>query len=165
MEEAAKTEIEAITTEEKTLLRWKVHLAGRDRLYRPVLAVVLIVLVLAYLQHLSGQKWFTVFGCAFLFLSLADYFFPLNFRLTDKGACRSGIFGTKFLPWERVKHCYLDDKGIKLSTLPKRSALEGFKGLYLYFGDNRDELVEAVRRLAPVSDSGKRSGDNKGRGE
>jgi hypothetical protein len=157
LEEAAKTEIEVIGTEEKILLRWKVHLAGRDKLYRPVLAVVFIAFVLVYLQHLSGQKWVTIFGCAFLFLSLADYFFPLNLRLTNKGAYRSGIFGTKFLPWERVKHCYLDDKGIKLSVLPKRSALEGFKGLYLYFGDNRDELVEEVRRLAPVSESGKRT--------
>lgn len=157
MEDAAKTIINKTAGEEKTLLTWRMHLAGRDKLYKPVLTVMVIVAVLTYLQYLSGQRWVTIFGCIFLSLSLADYFLPISFRLTEKGAYRSGLLGGKFVPWEKVKHCYLDDKGIKLSVLPKRSALEGFKGLYLYFGDNQDELVEAVRRLASTGDSGKRS--------
>jgi len=143
-----KNGIKSLAEEEKTLYSWKVHLAGRDKLYRPILAVLLIASVLAYLQHLSGQEWFTIFGCAFLFLSLADYFFPIRFRLTDKGAYRRGILWSRFLRWAQVKHCYVDSKGVKLSVLPGKSRLEGFRGLYLYFGDKPDELVEAVRRLA-----------------
>ena len=134
--------------EQEKLLSWKVGLAGSEGLLKPVVAVALICGVLALGAYLYGDVVLIAVSAGIFFLATADYFIPMHFWLTSEAAYRRTIFGTKFIRWANVKHCYLDDKGIKLSPLEKPSRAEALRGLFLYFGDNRDELVEAVRNLS-----------------
>lgn len=136
---------------DKTVLSWKVSLVGMDAWYRPLIAVLIVVGVLAMGTYLYGDVILISVSAGILFLATADYFFPMRFQITREAAYRRTIFGTRFIRWTNVKHCYLDEKGIKLSPLEKPSRAEVFRGMFLYFGDSgkkRDELVETVRRLA-----------------
>ena len=131
------------------LMSWRVSLASRDSLYKPLAAVFLMACVLALGALLYRDVVLVSVSAGILFLATADYFIPMRFWITQEAAFRRGIFGVKFMRWSSVKHCYLDEKGIKLSPLENQSRSEAFRGLFLYFGDNRDELVETVRNLAP----------------
>lgn len=53
------------------------------------------------------------------------------------------------IKWANVKRCYLDDFGVKLSPLDRVSRVEAFRGVYLRFGDNQNEVIEAVKALRP----------------
>ena len=134
---------------QEVLLSWKVSLVGKDGILKPLVAITIIVLVLILGAYLHRDILLVSIAAGIFFLATADYFIPMHFWITGEAAYRRTVFGTKFMRWSNVKHCYLDDKGIKLSPLVNASRAEAFRGLFLYFGDNRDELVETVRNLAP----------------
>jgi hypothetical protein len=138
---------EAGKAERDVLLSWTVSLVRKGGLLKPVVALAVIGGILALGAYLYRDALLVLFAATVFFLATADYFFPMRFWLTREAAFRKTFFGTKFIRWTKVKLCYLDDKGIKLSPLEKRSRAEALRGLFLYFGDNRDELVETVRNL------------------
>ncbi len=145
-------EAQVMKTEEKlpeVVLSWSVSLAGREGLAKTLGALTAMVGVLALGAYLYGNLLLVAVGAAIFFLATAEYFFPMRFWLTEEAAFRRTVFGTRFIRWSKIKHCYLDDKGIKLSPIEEPSRTEAFRGLFLYYGKNRDELVEAVRNLAP----------------
>jgi hypothetical protein len=79
--------------------------------------------------------------------SIADFVFPTTYELTrDRAVCRR-VFGTTEIQWENVKRCYLDDLGVKLSPFGRLSRLEAFRGVYLRFAGNQEQVIEAVRSL------------------
>jgi len=133
----------------EVLMSWRVGLASRDSLLKPLAAVFLMACVLALGAFIYRDVVLVSISAGILFLATADYFIPMRFWITREAAFRRSIFGVKFIRWSNVKHCYLDSRGIKLSPLESQSRSEAFRGLFLYFGDNRDELVETVRNLAP----------------
>ena len=135
-------------TRRQVLISWKVSLVLKDGLLKPAVAVGVMACVLALGSYLYRDVVLVSISAGIFFLATADYFIPMRFWLTDEAAYRRTIFGTKFMRWSNVKHCYLDGKGIKLSPLSEPSRAEALRGLFLYFGDNRSELVETVRNLA-----------------
>jgi hypothetical protein len=134
---------------DEVLLSWAVSLVRKGGLLKPVVTIALIAAVLILGAYLYRDVLLVAFAAVIFFLATADYFFPMRFWLTREAAYRRTIFGTKFIRWSRVNRCYLEDKGIKLSPLTGPSRAEALRGLFLYFGDNRDELVETVRNLSP----------------
>jgi hypothetical protein len=145
-------EAQAVKTDGKApeiVLSWTVSLAGRENLVKTLAALAAMTGVLALGAYLYGNVLLVTIGALIFFLATAEYFFPMRFWLTEEAAFRRTVFGTKFIRWSNIRHCYLDEKGIKLSPLKGPSRMEAFRGLFLYFGKNRDELVEAVRNLAP----------------
>jgi hypothetical protein len=79
--------------------------------------------------------------------STADFIFPVKFRVDADGVECSTVFKRTTIQWSQVRRCYLDDEGVKLSPLAQASRLEAFRGVYLRFNNNRDEVVESVKRL------------------
>ena len=132
--------------EAKPILVWKVHLIREDPikvlLIAPVFAVSLLVCYV-----FTRSPIFMAVTLALLASSLADFLFPVHYEINEQGASRKNLLGRTFVPWDRVKKYYLDDHGIKLSTLPRPGRLEAYRGLYLRFGGDEDEVIEAVRRM------------------
>jgi len=141
-------------TKEEVILDWKVHLAKEDSVFRSVAAAATVVMAVAVVQIYGASLLLTIPLAAFLFVSVADYFLPIRFRITNQGAWRVGTMGTKFLECEKVKRVYLDDKGVKLSVFDKQTRLEAFRGLFLYFGKYKDKVIEAVRKARGVDGAG-----------
>ena len=144
-----KAAIVSETTDDKgILLSWRVNLSSRNGFVKSGLALCTMLAILAVGALLYDNLVLVLISAGIFFIATADYFFPMKFWITSEAAYRRTIFGTKFIRWSKVVHCYLDDKGVKLSPLAKPSRAEAFRGLFLYFGDNRNELVETVRNLS-----------------
>ncbi|MBI4640880.1 MAG: hypothetical protein HY731_09305 [Candidatus Tectomicrobia bacterium] len=133
--------------EEVTLLEWEVHLWSRERRSKGALVFLFLSVVLGYIYVTFGNLLSSLLAAGLFFISLKEYFFPMRYRLTTRGAYRTLLFSTTFLHWESVKKCYVDDEGIKLSVLESPSFLERYRGLYLYWGEKKDELQTLVRQL------------------
>ncbi|HUV04806.1 MAG TPA: hypothetical protein VMX94_06835 [Armatimonadota bacterium] len=134
----------AVSTE--PILSWKVHILrespGRMFLVGPV---VLGSLLASYIMF---QSLLVLAVAAFLLISaLAEFLFPIRFVISEHGAFSRTLLSRTYIEWDRVKKYYLDDRGIKLSPLEPRGRLEAYRGVYLRFGGNRDEVIEAVRRM------------------
>lgn len=79
-----------------------------------------------------------------LWLATRDYWLPVRYYVNEKGAGVRYLGAAFEVPWERVKYVTITSEGAKLSPLPPRSRLEPFRGVYLRFADNREQVLEAI---------------------
>jgi hypothetical protein len=134
------------------ILAWKVHLLREDPkkvlLIAPVVLASLVVSYFLFHSLLLPAVALLIFASA-----LSEYIFPVRYEITSAGATARTMVGRTAVGWDRVKKYYVDDRGIKLSTLPSSGRLEAYRGVYLRFGGSRDEVIEAVRRMRDATHS------------
>lgn len=140
---------------EEPVLTWSVHLA-QDSPKRMLIALLCLIstaiagyFIMSRFGSAAGMLGGAV-GAFAILSSLSDYLFPLRYEITrDHATCRR-LMGITQIEWKDVKRCYLDDLGIKLSPLIRKSRLEAYRGVYLRFGpDNKDKIIEIVKSLRP----------------
>ena len=129
----------------ETILRWTVHLAPEHPLkLLCTLGVLASACVAAYWA--IGPLGAVAVAVA-LVGSLADFLFPVTYEITpERAACRM-LFKRGEIEWRNVRKCFLDAGGIKLSPLDRQSRLEAFRGVYLRFNGNREQVIDAVRAV------------------
>jgi len=125
------------------VLEWKSHPASR----RPMITVAVSVFVLicaGLVFSLTASKAFATLALLVLFASLAKYYFPTRFRLDADGVTVKTMTQTLHKAWSMYRSYYPDRNGVLLSPFPSPSRLENFRGLYLMFAGNGDEVVQFV---------------------
>lgn len=128
------------------VLTWKVHLLRENPSKVFLIAPVLLASLLICYAVSHSLLYMAVI--AFLFVSaLGDYLFTVRYEIHDWGASARTLFSKTLIEWDRVKKYYLDDRGIKLSPLGHQSRLEAYRGVYLRFGDNKEEVIQVVRTM------------------
>ena len=146
--EAETGSAKAINTE--PILTWKVHLLRDEpRKLLLILPVIAFSLLVCFSTFRSPLLMVIVL---FLFCSsLADFLFPVRYEIDEQGASARTLFSRTYIEWSRVKKYYTDGLGIKLSPLNTQGRLTAFRGVYLRFGDRKDEVIEVVRRMRDVA--------------
>lgn len=81
--------------------------------------------------------------------AMSEYLFPVNYKLTSKGAyCSCGPAIKLEMLWSDVRRATKGKDGVYLSTLKIPSRLDSFRGIRLRFSQGNDEKVrETVRTL------------------
>lgn len=131
-------------------MEWTVRLWERDPKKR------LAVFMAATGSALLGMAIFhnvimAVIAFACIAASCAEYVWPLCFKLTEKSAkVRCGISVTE-IEWSAVKRVIEGSDGVKLSPLIRSSRLAPFRGVYLRYADNRDAVLDYVKRYGGES--------------
>lgn len=133
------------TASAEPILSWSVHLARRY----PAKAIISLAFVAAATAvgcALAGPYVALVVAAA-LVASLSDFLFPVKYLVTPDGASCRMLLKSSEIKWANVKRCYVDALGVKLSPLDRVSKVEAFRGVYLRFGNNQDEVIETVKSL------------------
>ena len=126
-------------------LSWRVHPLRRD--WRVSLGVTALLLLIWWAVWLwTRSKPFTFLSVIIMLGSLSSFFFPVTFSLDEEFVTVRSPFTTKRKRWVEFKSFWVDRHGVLLSPFARRSRLESFRGLYIRFSANRDEVVEFVRR-------------------
>ena len=130
---------------EKIVLSWRVHLAKEypGKLICSVLAIVLASLAAHY--AIGGIASIAV--AIIMVASASDFLFSVKYEISKDGATCKTLLKMASISWENVKHCYIDEHGIKLSPLEQQSRLEAFRGVYLRFQDNQEQVIDVVKSL------------------
>lgn len=128
------------------VLAWKVHLL-REEPAKVLLVVPAVVLSLLISYAISRSLLLPAVTLFLLTSAFSEYLFPIRYEIGPQGASAKSLFSRNQIAWDRVKKCYLDDDGVKLSPLARPSRLEAYRGVYLRFGDRRDEVIQAVRMM------------------
>ena len=125
------------------LLTWTVHLAREHR------AKLIYSLCMILLASTAGYYTIGTLGAVaaalVMFASISDFLLPVRYTITAKSIKCQMFLKSAEIQWKDVKRCYIDDSGIKLSPLNRRSRLEVFRGVYLRFKDNKDQVIETVQ--------------------
>ena len=125
------------------VLEWKTHPMRK----RPVAATIVTVFILVVgilVFSTTSSKAFTVLALVVLFMSLAKFYMPTAFKLTDKEIIIKSTTQTVKKEWSMFRSFYPDKNGVLLSPFVRPSRMENFRGMFLMFNDNRDEVIAFV---------------------
>lgn len=125
-------------------MNWKVHPLV-DQGAKAVLLVLIVVAVLVLVRMTEPELMWTVLSGVVLIVSLARYFFPTTYILDERGITIRFLGIEQHRPWTQFRSHYVGRTGVLLSPFGKPHRLESFRGHYMLFGDNREEVVEFVR--------------------
>ena len=130
---------------EPPLLSWSTQPAKARPLVTTLVIVFLIVLaVLVYL--LTYSAIFTVIAALILYGSLTQYFTKTTYEFTDTKVRVKYVVNKIVKEWAQYRSYYADKNGVLLSPFPGPSRLENFRGLFIRFAGNKDQVMEIVRQ-------------------
>jgi hypothetical protein len=66
--------------------------------------------------------------------------------MNEEGVQARGLVMRRRMGWPQVRRVARDGLGVKLSPLARPSRLEAYRGIYLWFSDNADEVMEFIAR-------------------
>ena len=133
-------------------LAWVSHPMKRRPLVATLVSVFIIVCGLV-VQATTETSWFSGLAMVVLFASLAKFYFPTAYTLDDTGVTVKTSTQTLKKEWRLYRSFYRDKNGILLSTFSEPSRLENFRGLYLIFDRNGDEVTEFIKRHVAAEES------------
>ena len=138
---------QVIPTENSTadLLAWTTH-PIKKRPLAAVLVSLFILLIPFIVLSITSSRIFGFLSLVVLFASVAKFYFPTYFRLTDSEAIIKSSTQTIKRKWSEFRSFYRDKNGVLLSPFVEKSRLENFRGIYLIFNNNDDEVMEIVKQ-------------------
>ena len=110
-------------------------------------SVVIITIWAVYWN--IGSILFTIGAALILLISLTSFFLPTTYIINDSGAGMNRWLFNRKIGWDRIRSVNDEKDGIFLSPFPVKSRLENFRGLYLPYRDNRDRIIEIIRKYSP----------------
>ena len=129
---------------EGKILEWTTHPIKK----RPITAVLLtlfIAVIPLMVLSITSSKIFATLALVVLFASVAKFYFPTKFRLTEQDVSIKSSTQTIKKNWSEFRSFYPDKSGILLSPFIEPSRLENFRGIYLIFHENKDDVISFVK--------------------
>ncbi len=108
-----------------------------------VITFLLAVWFLVYVTTFS--LLLTMLSVVIMLGSLSPFFLPTHYQLDEKKVKVKFFFNTKEKEWIAFRSFYADKNGVLLSPFERPSRLENFRGLYVRFNQNKEEVIDFVK--------------------
>ena len=131
--------------DEGETLAWVCHPVKR----RPAVSVavtVFLVIAAVLVYWSTSSNLLTVLALVVLLASLAKFYFPTRYKLTEKGFHVTTTTQKLFREWSMFRTYHPDRNGVLLSPFTRRTRLENFRGYYMMFEGNAPEVMDFVKR-------------------
>lgn len=132
-------------TSEEGSIEWICHPAKRN-LRTTILVTAFLMVVVAVVYFAASSVWFGILAFIFLFGSLASFYFPTRYKMSEKEIVIKTKAQTLVKKWSQYRTYYPDKNGVLLSPFARKTRLENFRGTYIRFESNREEVVNFVKR-------------------
>lgn len=126
-------------------LRWRSHPVVDDY-PRSLLLVAAVMAVCVGVWASFDGIGYAAIAAAFLLGSLARYLVPTRYELDAAGVSVRFLGHGRSVAWAAVRRVGVHPEGVQLSPFERASRLEAFRGIFLRFAGNRDEVVSFVER-------------------
>lgn len=137
---------------DESLLVWVTHPA-KTRRKTAVIVIAFLVFLVVLVYSWTASAVFTAIAALVLWGSLTQFFLPTTFEFTAAKVKVKYTFNKIEKEWSQYRSYYPDKNGVLLSPFIRPSRLENFRGLYIRFQANRDEVMKIVKeKIAFVAD-------------
>ena len=127
------------------LLRWESLPLRREKPAKSILLVVLIVASSAAAAFGFEHWFYGVFSLGALTVSLSRYFFPTRYVLDGEGVSSEHLGLKQRRSWAKFRRADEYREGIFLCPSVRPGRLDSFRGVFVRFDQNREEVVRFVR--------------------
>jgi hypothetical protein len=126
-------------------VEWTCH-PVRHRPVAAVLVTAFLVLLVLGIQLAFGDPFLTALGAAILAASLAPFYLPTRYRMSQDGVAIRTAFGAREKPWDLYRRWEADRHGVLISPFDHPSRLDRLHGLNLRFDPpDRDRVLVYLR--------------------
>lgn len=127
---------------EKTSIEWRVWPAS----FRPKQAIStwILIVVLGYVI-LDTDPITGVLLLGLFIASLSTFLFPSKFKIDNEGMTAKYPIRKKYYKWSQVRRAKFFDDACYLFTRKKPSNLDGWSGIAVFYGDQKDEIVASIK--------------------
>ena len=109
--------------------------------------VSLFLLIVTWVVYgMTSSVFFAALALIALFASVAKFYLPTYFTLTNRMIIIKSTTQTIKKDWSMFRSYYPDKNGVLISPFIEPSRLENFRGLYLIFEKNKDEVLAVVSK-------------------
>lgn len=126
------------------LLAWTTQPA-RSRPVVAALVVLLMATIVTIVFSIMESAFFALISALILWGSLSQFYLKTHFELTENLVRIKYLVNKVEKPWAQFRSFYPDKNGVLLSPFVRPSRLENFRGLYLRFAGNREQVLEVIR--------------------
>ncbi len=124
-------------------LRWRSHPVVDD--YPRSLGLIAVVTAVCVGVWVSFDGiGYALLAMAFLVGSLVRYFVPTHYELDAAGVSVRFLGHVRRVPWGQIRRFAVRREGVQMSPFERPSRLEAFRGTFVRFAGNRDEVVSFV---------------------
>ncbi len=129
-------------------LQWVSHPAREEPGRNWIIVVFLVFIALA--MWLTTASWYWVgFGVAVVLLATRQWFLPTFFTLDEDGVEARYWLYRRHKTWTEIKRAIPDAHGVLLSPFALPNRLDPFRGLFLRFSRNREQVMTFIRQHVP----------------
>jgi len=126
-------------------LEW-VSFPAIENLRKTIIATIFIIGLSTILYYLY-EPIYGLLSFLFLGFSLIPYYTPTTYKLKKDGIEVRKLFYTIRKSWNDFRSFYPDNTGVLLSPFPLPTRLENFRGIYIRFKDNKEEVLSFVYKM------------------
>jgi hypothetical protein len=135
---------------DKKELSWRIH-PLTESVTKSVLVIGFILVICAIVYISFKEIFWVVLSLLFLLVSLSPFFLPTKFTLNNNEVIVKRVF-TLTRPWDRFRGFYWDNNGVQLTPFTYPSRLDSYRGLFLKFDKNKDDVIGFIKEhLSPVN--------------
>ena len=131
-------------------LHWAAHPLLDEPPAKSALLIAIILGVSVVASVSFGGIGYGLLSMALLAVALSRYFVPTRYALDGAGAQVSHLGARRQISWAQVRSIGMDAQGVFLSPFSRPHRLAPFRGCFLRFGNNRDEIIRFVRTHVPA---------------
>ena len=117
---------------------------------RPRAAVILTLFLLLLVTGVHASfldPFLTGLSAVILGVSLAPFYLPTRYGMTEDGISIRTVTGSREKPWDQYRRWQADRHGVLLSPFDRPSRLDRFHGLNLRFDSmDRERVLDFIRR-------------------
>jgi hypothetical protein len=124
-------------------LKWVTHPVRRSSLIT-VLVILFLFVVWMVVYLATSSLFLTGLSVLIMLGSLSSFFLPTRYELSQDKVRIRFFLTTRERQWNAFRSFYVDKNGVLLSPFDKPSRLENFRGVYVRFNRNKDQVVEFV---------------------
>ena len=123
-------------------MNWK-SLPFKEHPCKTILLIIFLIVVGVGIYFSFGLYWL-ILAYILLVGSIISYFLPTYYSMDEEGITIKGIMVLHKKPWNEFKSYYPDKNGVLLSPFFKPTRLENFRGTYIRFCNNREEIISFI---------------------
>lgn len=131
-------------TPRREALTWISHPLKKNK-RNTLLVILFLVLAPAIVFFSTRSLFFLLLSFLILLGSLSSFFLPTSYELSQERIRVKFFFNTKEMEWKKYRSFYVDKNGVLLSPFEKPSRLENFRGIYIRFNQNKEEVVNFLK--------------------
>lgn len=115
--------------------------------FRKTTITTIFIISLSILLYFLYGPIYGFLSILFLGFSLLPYYTPTTYRLNEDGIEVKKVFYTIKKSWSNFRSFYPDKNGVLLSPFSIPTRLENFRGIYIRFRGNGEEVLSVVESM------------------